>query len=249
MAFQTKNLIPDRWIGVDLNTTGHIAVVADPVSGKVLKLGKKAPHIHEKYANLRDKCRSEKKFRKLKRLRSRERGILKDLNHKISREIVNAARFFECGIKLERIYGSRHPFKQKRTATLEFSIENGSFYQLQKMVEGKAKKAGVPVVYVDPSFTSKLCSRCGEPGIRRRKRFECPHCGHVDHADVNAAFNIASASFCVDRLHVDRDACNGSTDTPKRRLRERRSPQILPPMQAGDMSGPFPAGNVLGMFE
>jgi len=32
----------DKWIGVDRNAVGHIAVVSDPETGKVIKLGKSA---------------------------------------------------------------------------------------------------------------------------------------------------------------------------------------------------------------
>jgi transposase len=51
----------------------------------------------------------------------------------------------------------------------------------------------VPVLFVDPTATSKRCHRCGTVGHRYRKRFECPTCGLIAHADVNAAINIAFA--------------------------------------------------------
>ena len=76
----------------------------------------------------------------------------------------------------------------------------------------------IPITYVEPRNTSKECSRCGGIGIREDKSFKCPTCGHVDHADVNASFNIALHPPLVEgtgQLHADRDACKGSTDTPR----------------------------------
>ena len=85
-------------------------------------------------------------------------------------------------------------------------------------VWNKADLLGVPVVSVDPAYTSQDCSRCGTRGNRDDKVFRCPSCGHLEHADVNAAFNVASRppldGECVVRLHADRDACKGSIDTP-----------------------------------
>ena len=42
-----------NWLGIDRNATGHIAVVANPNSGKVWKLGKRAQHVHKKYVSIR----------------------------------------------------------------------------------------------------------------------------------------------------------------------------------------------------
>jgi len=66
-----------------------------------------------------------------------------------------------------------------------------ALYQLQTMVEYKAKLLGVPIAYIDPAYTFQTCSRCDHIGNRNSKSFECLTCGHVEHADVNAAFNIA----------------------------------------------------------
>ena len=83
------------------------------------------------------------------------------------------------------------------------------------MISYKAKKFGVDVGLIAPAYTSKKCSKCGTIGIRNDKSFMCPACGHVDHADANAAFNIAVWPL-IDPLHTDRDVCKGSTDAPQR---------------------------------
>ncbi len=88
----------------------------------------------------------------------------------------------------------------------------------------------MPIEYVDPAYTSQGCSRCGGIGKREGKIFNCPRCGAVDHADVNAAFNIALYPS-IDQFVVDRDATKGSTDTPGAAIvgdaTNRRTPYAL----------------------
>jgi putative transposase len=187
-----KNL-PSGAIGVDLNATGHVAVVADSSRGKVLKLGKSGNHIHRVYQKLRKKFQRRSKFRKLRALRRREARRSRDLNHKISRRIVNYAHDQNAVIKLEYLKRIRDNVnrKSKFNRKLKTTVNNWSFYQLQQFIEYKAKLLGITVQYVDPQYTSQECSRCGLLGERNAKKFVCPHCANVDHADVNAAFNIA----------------------------------------------------------
>ena len=74
---------PNGYLGVDRNTTGHIAVVGNVKTGKILKLGKDAGHIHRKYKNMRKNLQKKGKYRKVKRAKSREKNIVKDINHKV----------------------------------------------------------------------------------------------------------------------------------------------------------------------
>ena len=209
---ETELIKAEKWIGVDRNTVGHIAVVADPETGKVIKLGKSALHIHQKYKNLRKGLQKKGKYGKVKQIKDRESRIVKDINHKVSRKIVDTAKETGKGIKLEDLTGIRND--KHNVKSFRYAKNSWSFYQLQTQIEYKAKLLGVEVAYVDPAYTSKSCSRCGLIGYRNKKSFKCPHCGHVDHADSNAGFNIAKRP-CIDRLHTDRDVCKGTTDSPK----------------------------------
>jgi len=201
-----------KWIGIDLNTTGHVAVIANPETGKVKKLGKRAEHVHKKYKNIRRRMQKAGKYRLVKKIKNRESRIVRDTNHKISREIVDTAKEEKSGIKLEKLEGIRKTTKSRRT--FRYSLHSWSFYQLQQMIEYKAKLLGVPIEYVNPYHTSKECSRCSMIGNRNGKSFKCPECGHVDHADSNAAFNIAERP-CIGQSVADRDVAEGSTDTPQ----------------------------------
>ena len=76
---------------------------------------------------------------------------------------------------------------------------------LRDQLAYKAEWAGRQLVEVNPAYTSRTCSECGEiqPKPRVYRQFECSDCGHVEDRDMNAARNI---------LHRGRDfAAQGAT--------------------------------------
>jgi putative transposase len=76
-------------------------------------------------------------------------------------------------------------------AGLNRSIHAAGWGQLVTRLEHKAPGR---VERVDPAYTSQICHACGHRAAESRESqaaFRCRACGHVDHADVNAAKNIA----------------------------------------------------------
>jgi len=208
---------PKSYLGVDLNATGHIAVMANPETGKVEKMGKQARYIHDKYKHIRKTLQKQGKLGLLKKIKHRESNKVRDLNHKISKHIVEVAKEKGMGIKLEAIKGIHNTRKKSRS--FNHTLHSWSFYQLGQFIEYKAKLNGVAVAYIEPAYTSQNCSICGYLGKRNGKEFECSHCGHVDHADSNASFNIAERQIQnIGLLNIDRDMFKGYTDTPKEAL-------------------------------
>jgi len=115
------------------------------------------------------------------------------VNHIVSKRIVAEAERSGRGIALEDLRGIRGRVKARKPQRA--TLHSWAFAQLGGYVAYKAQRAGVPVVYVDARYTSQKCSSCGNVDKHSRKdqaTFECTCCGFAEHADRNAARNIAS---------------------------------------------------------
>src|SRR5664280_700701 len=91
--------------------------------------------------------------------------------------------------------GAHLPNGSTAKAGLNRAIARSSWSTLARRLEDKAAASGVTVVYVDPRYTSQQCRRCGHTAPENRESqavFECVSCGHVNHADINAAENIVA---------------------------------------------------------
>ncbi len=109
------------------------------------------------------------------------------VNHKYSRAIVDYAVKNGCGtIQMEKLTGI--------TADKSRFLKNWTYYDLQQKIENKANEVGIHVVYIDPKYTSKRCSKCGHICKENRPdqaTFICKSCGFEENADYNASQNIA----------------------------------------------------------
>jgi len=194
---------PTGYVGLDRNATSHIATLANPSNGKVAKLGKSCSHLRNKYRNIRKSAQKQGAYRFIKKqLDKREANIMRDINHKIAKEIIQYCLENKVGLVLEDLKGIR---KQKlKGKKLNGIVNSWSFYQLENFLTYKALRYGVTIFKVNPHYTSQQCSRCGMIGVRDKKIFCCQQCEHTDHADVNAAFNIAQRQM-FGQSSIDRD--------------------------------------------
>jgi putative transposase len=134
--------------------------------------------------------------RRLKRLAGRQRRFQKDTNHIISKRLVAKAERTKRAIALEDLSGIRQRARVKGPRQ-RARHSNWAFGQLRVFIDYKAQLSGVPVVFVDPAYTSQRCSACGHTERRNRKsqaEFCCVVCTHQLPADYNAAINIEWAA-------------------------------------------------------
>lgn len=87
--------------------------------------------------------------------------------------------------------GTFLPNRRRAKAALSSGILSSGWGLLVQRLEHKAVGR---VERICPAYTSQTCSRCGhrEPRNRESQAFRCRSCGHRDHADINAAINIAA---------------------------------------------------------
>ena len=184
-------------LGVDLGIV-NLAVDSDGYS----HTSEAVEHQRRKIQHLRSSLQKRGSLsakRHLRKLAGRQKRFQKDTNHVISKRLVEQAQRTNRAIGLENLTGIRS-WTRAKGAQQRARHSNWSFHQLRQHIAYKARLAGIPVVLVDPRHTSQQCSHCGfvDPGNRRsQSEFLCLVCGHAEHADLNAAKNIAFRAALV----------------------------------------------------
>lgn len=192
------------FLGVDLGVVS-LATTSDgeTFTGEVVEAAR--ARYHERRRTLQKAAAAKAKRgerprsirRALQRTGEREARFRRDQNHRIAKSLVQTAAGTERGIALEDLQGIRDRIRLRRSQRAR--VHGWSFFQLRAFVQYKSALAGVPVVLVDPAYTSQTCAACGhrEKGNRpTQSEFRCLACGHEAHADINAALNIR-ARACV----------------------------------------------------
>ena len=176
-------------LGVDM---GIVNICADSDGNKYS--GAKLNKVRHRNRALRRKLQriGTKSAKRLLKKRSRkESRFVADTNHKISKQIVSLAKRTSRAIAIEELDGIRGRIKARKSERT--TLHGWSFAQLGTFLDYKAERAGIPLVRVDPRFTSQRCNECGHTEKANRKtrdEFLCKACGHTSHADENGAKNI-----------------------------------------------------------
>lgn len=186
-----------EFIGVDFG----LVSIATMSNGKEFN-SKKLQDYREKRQKIRSSVQSKRtrgSKKLLKRLSGKERTTASIINHTIAKQIVQSAVQENKGIALENLKGIRFSSlnKGKKYRT---RVANWSFNQLRQYISYKAITVGIPVVMVEPRYTSKTCSKCYHIGNRKGKVFKCNNCGNNMDADVNASINIATLGCSVNNI-------------------------------------------------
>lgn len=179
-------------MGVDLGIKCPAVSYCTDGSVKFYGNGRKNKYMRRHYANLRKWFQKAKKPTVVKRIKNKEQRIMKDIDHKISREIVNTAKKHKAKvIKLERLENIRSTTRTSRKNNP--SLHTWSFYRLAQYIEYKAKLAGIEVEYVDPAYTSQKCPQCGNIHHAKDRKYICK-CGYHTHRDLLGAINICNST-------------------------------------------------------
>ena len=201
------------FLGVDLGIA-NIATDSDGTkhSGKSIDDVRRRNNLQRKRLQRKGTKGARKK---IKRAGKKEARFRKHENHRISKQIVETAKGTARGIALEDLSGIRER-ATARGGDARNRLSGWAFAQLGTFLGYKAALAGVPVVFVDPAYTSQTCPECRHRARSNRKSqsvFRCKACGFELHADVVAARNVRNAALVQARAPVA--SCNAIRRTGK----------------------------------
>jgi len=190
---QYKPFTPLGAIGLDINLIklvyydGKKVRRVDTSFIKALSLRAKAEGIQRKYPK---RWRyNERILNRVRSLHRKAKNVVIDWSRKFAKKLVLFTLKKKYAIALEELTGLieelRNTNKQNRWKTMHLD-----YRALQNAIITKAIEYNVPLYFIDPKGTSKLCYRCESELMFHGRLGICPRCGFIADRDKNAALNI-----------------------------------------------------------
>lgn len=189
-----------HFIGVDRGSHNNIAVaVVQNKAGEILEShffpANQMLEKRRRFLVLRQHLGRKKLLNDIKKSKNRERNYVKDVNHKISTEIIAmASKYPNSVIVLENLKGIRKQMNFGKTGNRKG--HSWSFLLLEEMIVYKAHRNSIAVRRVYPRGTSSVCKNCfGD--IKRSPSIlaVCEACKKKYNADWLGAVNITRRFF------------------------------------------------------
>jgi len=191
ISYEMKELYNEDAInimGVDLGLKVPAVCVTGSGTTKFFGNGRKNKYLRRIAYVKKQQLGKAKKLKAIKNIKDKEKRVMTDIDHKISRNIINLAIKDKVEIiRLEKLTNIRKTTRTSRKN--EKHLHTWSFYRLSKFIEYKANLLGIKVEYVDPSNTSKMCPFCGTLNKTTTRTYKC-NCGYRGHRDRVGALNI-----------------------------------------------------------
>ena len=181
---------PQGFLGCDLG----IKNILTDSDGKIYS-GGKLNNLRKRHNKIKARLQSKgtRSARKLlNKRRHKESLFARDVNHCISKNVVEKALTATYGVALEDLQGIREHTRVRKADRRKH--HSWGFNQLRQFITYKSEILGVPLVLVDPRNTSRTCPKCGCVDKKNRKtqaEFLCIKCGFGHHADTVAAIIIS----------------------------------------------------------
>lgn len=185
-----------KTLGIDRNlrniTVGNQQGVIFYKTGKLLSIKENSMFVKSSFR--RNDARIRKKI--AQKIGSRQKNRVRQLLHKISKDVVKNAKESKSMIVFENIKGIRRLYRKGNGQGRKYrrKLNSWSFYELQRQIQYKAVWEGIPVKFIDPRRTSKLCPKCGkriQEDRQNRRKVWCNNCIIQMDRDVVASMNIA----------------------------------------------------------
>ena len=159
------------------------------VKGRSVK--QKRAHYKELRRELQMK-RTPSSRRRLKAIGQRENRWMQDVNHCVSKALVENNPKHTLFV-LEDLSDVRRSTERVRKDDRYVSV-SWSFYDLEQKLKYKAAMNECLVINVDPRYTSQTCPCCGHTEkanrIKRIHTFVCKRCGYTSNDDRIGAMNL-----------------------------------------------------------